>query len=486
MVKTLLVYPSPTGHAAPPLGIVYLAAVAKNKGYNVEVLDSNTLEDDKDFIKIIKNSKPDIIGFSVQSMFVEKAFEYAKFAKEILPDSKVIFGGPHASVMPTETLQNPNVDMCMVGESEISFVQLLDAMNNGERLDEVGNLFYKDKKGKVKFTKRLPFIEDLDTIPVPERDLLPMEYYFKNIHPAPIITPYTHIITSRGCPFNCNFCQPTSDTMWGKKIRHRSPKAVCDEIEYLLKKYKLNMLEISADTFTANSKWVMELCKEITRRKIKIPWIATARVGTVTYEVLKEMKKAGCISVYVGVESGSQKILDILGKGTTVEQIIQYFKWCNELGIITNTSVMVGSPGETKETIMETINLIKKIKPDYLVAYITTPLPGTNLYNYALEEGMLDYKSLSQLDKHHSALKIEGLTKEEIIKWRDRIYMEYAKLRLKYLFDPKKLYLSKWMLKRISTLRYVRFKSVRRSYQLLHTPHKSFIKKAIEVIIKSV
>lgn len=485
MLRTLLVYPSPTRHAAPPLGIAYLASVAKEHGYDVSILDSNVLDGDDDFVIRLKSFKPGLIGFSVQTMFVEHAFKYAKLAKDALPGSIVVFGGPHASVMPSETLQNPSVDMCMVGEAEVSFVQLLDALSNGGKFDDVGNLFYKDEKGEVKFTKRLPFIEDLDTIPFPDRSQLPMAHYLKNIQPPPLIMPYTHMMINRGCPFNCNFCQPTSDNMWGKKVRYRSPKSVCDEMEYLLKEYKINMIDIGGDTFTANNRWVLDLCAEIRKRKIKVPWIASAKIGSVTYDVLREMKNAGCFAVFVGVESGSQKILDAMDKSVKVEQIVQYFKWCNNLGIITNTSFMVGYPGETDETVMETIDLIKKVKPDYLVAYITTPIPGTNLYSFACSHGMVEYQSMAELDKHHSTLKIDTMTKDQIIEWRDKIYMEYAKLRLKYLFDPKKAYLTKWMFGRILTLRHVSISSFKKSYQLLHTPHKNPVKKVVEMFIKA-
>lgn len=484
MVRTLLVYPSRTRHPLPPLGIAYLAAVLRKNDYDVKIIDVNSLESDEEFRDKIRDYNPGIIGFTAQTMNIEDAFYYTNIAKEVLPNIPIIYGGPHPSVMPEEILKNDNIDMCMVGESEISFLKLIKTLEGSEQLKDVPNLYYKDR-GVIKKTERCNFVEDLDSLPWPARDMLPMEDYLRKIPAPPMIMPYTHVIINRGCPFNCKFCQPTSHTMWGRKVRYRNPKNVCDEIEHLIEEYKIKMIDIEADTFTVDKKWVKMFCEEYKNRKIQIPWIAAAKVGSVDYITLKAMKDAGCVAVSVGVESGSQEMLDKLGKGVKVGEIIQYFRWCNKLGLITNTSFMVGSPGETKQTLDATMRLIKEIKPDYFVSYITTPLPGTELYDVALNEGIIDFKNYSELDKHHTTLNLDGLTNQDIVDYRNKMYSEYAKLRLSYLFDKNKVYLHKQMLKRIISLRHAKLGSVKSSYTMLHTQTKNPIRKVYEMVIKS-
>lgn len=488
MVKTVLVYPSETKHTFPPLGIAYLAAVLRENNHEVRLIDQNELSDDKEFIQKLKQYNPDLIGFSVQTTSLNIAFRYAEMAKQELPNSFLIFGGPHASIMPEEVIKNRNVDACMIGEAEETIIQLVDALEKNRGLSNVNNLYYKEK-GKVKQTERMPFIQDLDKIPFPARDLLPMHIYLKNIPPAPWLAPHTHLMVNRGCPFNCAFCQPTGKIMWGLNTRYRSPTNVINEMVMLKEKYKIKMLDVSADTLTVDKKWVYEFCSQIKERKVDLPWATNARVGTVDYNMLKAMKEAGLLTIHQGVESGSPYILNtILKKGINIQDIIKYFDWCKELGIITYANFLVGSPGETKETLNATIRLIRRIKPDYLVTYITTPIPGTDLYTYAKENNLLTFSDFDMLDYHHTnVMKLEHLTQEEIKQYRNKVYEEYAKIKLKNAIDPHKGYLRKAMLKRIiSMARNVEFRTIKKSYNMLNTEEKNPIKRVKEMIIKGI
>jgi len=277
--------------------------------------------------------------------------------------------------------------------------------------------------------------------------------------------------------------------MWGRMVRKRSPKSLCDEAELVIEKYKPNILHFSSDTFTVDKKWVLSFCGEIKKRGIDVPWVVGSRVDTVDYDMLKHMKVAGCVWLGLGVESGSQKILDFYNKGTTVEKIKQCMKWCNELGILTMANVMFGAPIETRETMEETIKLIKETKPDVVSPYFTNPICGTHLYDYAVERGLLqtdDYEKLSRHNKNN--MKLENVTYDELQIYRDRLLREYLKMKLTYFINPmamiRKKYFLKMILKRIWSLRKTKYDAYKKSYVMLKTYHKNPISKIFEMFIK--
>jgi len=231
------------------------------------------------------------------------------------------------------------------------------------------------------------------------------------------------VYTSRGCPYRCNFCQPILITLFGPKVRYQSPEKVADSIEFLVKKFKLDSFVFTDDTFAFHQERVVDICKEIIRRKIPIIWRCQTRVN-LTRSTLEYMKKAGCIFVAFGVESGSQKILDNVNKAATVQQAIDVFKNCKELGLLTHAYLMVGNLGETKETIQETINLIKTIKPFSWNVSISTPYPGTYLYEYATKNNLLVSRDWSKYDHILSTtvgIKHEGLTQDDLVASRAAI-----------------------------------------------------------------
>lgn len=484
-MKTLLIYPSRTRHSLPPLGVAYVASVLRENSFPVKIVDFNSLQNDDDVIPIFNSYQPDLVGFSVQTNAFDLALVYAKKFKEINPNVIVVFGDPHPSVLPEMILDNSSIDIYVIGEGEAIFLNLLKSLEYKKNYYDVKGIVYK-KEGKICKNEREPFIQDLDSLPYPARDLLPMDVYLRNIPPPPLSMPFTHVLAMRGCSFNCNYCQPTNNIMWGRAVRKRSPEKICDEIEFIKDKYKLKSLDLSAETFTIDKKWAHAFCDEFKKRKIDLSWVSTARINTVDYELLKKMKSANCLVINPGVESGSQRVLNSLRKGITISQIKDYFKWCNELNLITNANFMVGNLDDDVESLEETLKLIKEIKPDYLTAYITNPLPGTDLYTEAVAKNLINFEDFSCVNRHNSGnLKLNNLTNEQVVKYRDKIYDTYFHMRLGYFLNPKKFYLHKNMIKRIISLRRMRFKAVKKSYNLLQTTKTSPLKKIREMIIKA-
>lgn len=489
-IKITLVYPSPTRHTSPPLGVAYIAAVLRENGYSVNIIDFNDVKDEDDFRARITSYKPDIVGFSVQTNFAEFSFKYAQMVKEILPEVFVVFGGSHPSVLPEDTIKREFIDAIAIGEADYSFLDLAKAIDNKTPLKDVKGIWYKAKDGKVIKNERREFIQDLDELPMPARDLLPMDIYLKNVPVPPMPMPFTHLMANRGCPFSCKFCQPTSHTMFGLKVRYRGYKKVVDELEYLIKTYKIKSASIGGDTLTVDKQWIACLCNEIIKRKIKIPWVAGVRADTVNYETLRLMKKAGCLMLQVGLESGSQKILNDINKGITLQQGRDCFKWMNQLGIVASANFMIGNLNDTKETLEESIKFMKSLRLDTLNVFITNPLPGTRLYDDVLSAGLIRTNEFKDLTRHHLGnIKLKNLTDKDLDGYKDKFFREYFKMRLSYLFNPylfyKKRHLHYAFLKRIISLRHMGFGAVKKSYTHLNTTKKNPLSKIYEMMIKS-
>ena len=225
------------------------------------------------------------------------------------------------------------------------------------------------------------------------------------------------------------------------------------------------------------------------KRKISIPWFAAARIGTVDYGLLKDMKEAGCISVGQGVESGSQRILNLLNKGITTDEIKDYFRWCRQLKIVTVSNYMIGSPEETKETMDESLSMMKETKPDYFGLYITNPIPGTYLYDSAAEQGLLNFSTFSDIDRHHIGnLKLKYIDEDDIKRYREKMYNLYLRLKLSYIFNPfaMRFYLINLIFRRILSFRKVKGKAIQKAYKYMYTYKVNTLEKIKEIIIKAI
>ena len=398
-MKVLFVNPPQTaskykfmGVIAPPLGIAYMAGVLQENNIDVEILDASA--EDMGF-EDVKNElfkrKPDLVALTALTPTIGRALETAQVVKETLPNSIVVMGGYHPTFNFIETLEDENVDIVIRGEGEYIMLNLVQALENHSNLHDVKGIVFEDKNSKeVVITPEAPLIDNLDEIPFPALNLLPLKKY----RLLDMDTHMATMITTRGCPMQCSFC--SSAAMHGRKIRERSVKNIVDEIEYLKTTYDIDTIAFMDDTFTLKKRKVIAICDEILKRNIKIMWGCTSRVDTLDETLLKKMKEAGCITIFIGVESADQQQLDKMCKNTTVTKIENAFKIANQLKIRTIASVALGMPGDSKEIMNKTIKFVHKLKPNYALYSLATPYPGTKFYKESFEKNLIKIKDWSK------------------------------------------------------------------------------------------
>ena len=398
-MKVLFVNPPQTaskykfmGVIAPPLGIAYMAGVLQENHIDVEILDASAEDMDfKDVEKELLKRKPDLVALTALTPTIGRALETAQVVKETLPDSIVVMGGYHPTFNFIETLEDENVDIVIRGEGEYIMLNLVQALENQSSLHDVKGIVFEDKNSKeIVVNPEAPLIQDLDELPFPALNLLPMKKY----RLLDMDTHMTTMITTRGCPMQCSFC--SSAAMHGKKIRERSVENIVDEIEYLKTNYDIDTIAFMDDTFTLKKRKVMAICDEILKRNIEIMWGCTSRVDTLDEKLLKKMIEAGCITIFIGVESADQQQLDNMCKNTTIAKIENAFKIAHKLKIRTIASVALGMPGDTKEIMNKTVKFVHKLKPNYAIYSLATPYPGTRFYKEAFEKNLIKIKDWSK------------------------------------------------------------------------------------------
>ena len=355
---------------SPPLGLAFLAAALERAGVDVRVLDLVVNPYGREWLAdYLSEYQPDIVGATSVTMSFDSAMAVLEDVKGINPEIRTVMGGPHVSFRAVESMKEfPALDFIIQGEGEESVVELTAAVARGSGFEDILGLVFRRDGGIVCTETRLPGI-DVNSLPVPARHLLPLGRY-RTLGMAISMT------TSRGCPFNCIFC--VGRKMVGAKVRYRDPLKVVDEFEYL-STLGFHQINIADDLFTANKKHCIDVCDEMLRRGIKSKWTSFARVDTVSPEVLFKMKEAGCTAVSFGVESGVPEILKTIRKGITLDQVIAAVKMCTDADVIPHASFILGLPGETPETIRQTVAFGERIK-ELGVSHgfhLLAPFPGT-------------------------------------------------------------------------------------------------------------
>ena len=451
----------------PPLGIAYIASMLEKNGHAVNIMDYAFFSDNE-LEEKVKMLKPDVIGFSTDSISYGNLRHYVNIVKNASPNSLIIAGGPHPTMFPELTINEASVDIVVIGEGELSTVELLDCIQNKKDFSALDGIVYKDKKNdKIVIIPKTKYIEDLDILPYPARHLLDIKKYLNTTPDIPMGLRTMVIYGSRGCNGNCIYCQPVLRNLFGKKMRFRSPEKIVDEIEHLMDKYKTKNFYFADDEFLFNThEWIEQLCHEIKKRNLKINWQCQARIDHAQRDILKIMKEAGCFSINFGVESGSQKILNYMRKGYRAEKILNAFKICQELKIITTANFMFGTPNESKETLNETFEIIKQAKPDFMRVSITTPTPGSDLYKELVNSDRINIKSWEDFNRWViNPIKLENLTQEEIKEFIDAIFSYYKKNFLLNLLNPYMFFFKK---------RYFYFVVIKRFFNLFSKPKLLF------------
>lgn len=426
------------GGKSAPLNLAYLASyLRKEKPYTkISILDCENLRLKYPEIENrIKEYQPDVMGITMPTPVYTQGLEVAKIAKWINPNIKVVVGGPHPTAFPKEVSGEPCIDAAVYGEGEKTFTNLVDAFENGYSLKSIKGIAYNTYLNPPQ-----PLIENLDTIPFPARDLLPLDVYYAPPTKRETNTPNANIISSRGCPYNCTYCM--SRIIWQKKVRFRSVQNVIDEIKECINKYGRGEFNFNDELFTLNRKRTLEFCDMVAKCDLRISWVCALRVDYVWGDVLYKMKEAGCKKVMFGFESGSQKVLDLMKKGTTLKQAEEAVKTTKRIGIKTSGAFMIGNIGETEETVRETINFAKKLNVDTVSFYVASPYPGTEFYNTAKEKGYLRkglrWKDFSLIiGQAKPPLNLPGMTSQRIAYWQKRAYREYY-LNPKFLWTRLK------------------------------------------------
>jgi anaerobic magnesium-protoporphyrin IX monomethyl ester cyclase len=357
---------------SPPLGLAYLAAALSAAGIEVKILDLVVFPYKRTMLQsLLENFKPRIVGLTAVTMTFDFAMKVVRDIKQLDPDILTVMGGPHVSFCARETLRAfPDLDLIALGEGERTVVDLCRTADSGNSWGKVKGIAFR-KGADICFSEKRERIAELDSLPVPARHLLPLGRYRALGMPV-------SLTTSRGCPFKCIFC--VGRKMVGPRVRYRSPAKVVDELEYL-NTLNFHQINIADDLFTANKHHCLAVCDEITKRGLKLTWTSFARVDTVTDEILTRMKAAGCSAVSFGIESGNPQILKTIKKGITLAQVTAAVDMCRRAGITPFASFILGLPGETPQTIQETMDFGAQLKDLGLSFgfHLLAPFPGTEI-----------------------------------------------------------------------------------------------------------
>jgi anaerobic magnesium-protoporphyrin IX monomethyl ester cyclase len=392
-------------------GIGSISSVLKQGGHSTSLLYLSQEISQEELIRRVEKLKPDLIGFSTGTHQWRFVREYSRWLKDSLK-LPIICGGIHPTLAPEEVISEPGIDMLCRGEGEHVLLELANNMEEGKDITQIQNLWIKGPRDDIIKNPLRPLIPDLDSLPFPDRDL----YDYGNLLKE---NAYEHMLmASRGCPYRCSYCcSPALNQLYsgkGPPVRTRSPQNVIEELTMLQYKYRVESFFFMDETFTLNHRWLSEFCQLYQGRFIK-PFKVFVRVETVNEEILRLLKETGCSTLLIGVESGNEEIRrKIMNRGMKNEDIIRVFQMADKIGIKTWNFNLLGVPGETKETIQETIDLNIKISPDHIQNSVFFPYPGTELYNLCEREGYLTGEERTSYFDDRPVINLPTISREEI------------------------------------------------------------------------
>ncbi len=394
--KELLVIPP-----LPPSDLMYLASVAEKAGLEAKIRDYSQ---GGDYVKDLKEFQPDYLLINAATPTLQHDLEALKIAKEVLPDVITFAKGAAFLTISNDVMRDCDaLDVIIFGEAEETLRELLEGKNKSEIL----GIYYREN-GEIKFTGQRPFIENLDEIPFPARHLVD-----NSIYRRPDNNKVQAVVkVSRGCPFHCFFCLATPVS--GAKVRKRSPENIVAEIRECVEKYGITNFVFWSDIFNIDRDWTISLCNAIIESGLKITWSANTRADTADFEMAKIMYKSGCRLVSVGVESGSQYMLDKIGKKIKLDDVRRTVSIFKKAKIRIYNYFVIGLPWETEETIEETIRFAIELNSDFISFYTATPLPGSRFYDYAKENNLFDKETSFENAYYYPAVNTHTLSRDRV------------------------------------------------------------------------
>lgn len=376
------------GGFIPPLGLMSIASYAREKGYQTEILDTGVEGmDSEGLARILQEKRYNVIGIPCFTNTARYTFDTAALVKKILPDSLVVIGGVHATVLPERTLEEcPDSDIVVIGEGELTFVELLEWRSKKDRkLEDIAGIVYRDGAG-LKKTQARRFIDDLDSLPIGAYDLLKLEKYTP--HPTQYKRlPSFPILTTRGCPFSCTFC--SASKVLGKKLRVRSLDSVFREIDLLVRQYGAKGLYIQDSSFVTSRRYVVDFCERLLQGKYNLSWMCNARVDQIDEELLALMKSSGCWQITFGIESANEASLKLIKKNQDKKMIVKAVEAVRKAGMQIMACYILGLPGETGRDVENTINFARSLATQTALFFLPVPYPGTELLEQCKSDGGL-------------------------------------------------------------------------------------------------
>ncbi|OGW25946.1 MAG: hypothetical protein A2X59_12330 [Nitrospirae bacterium GWC2_42_7] len=392
-IDVLLIKPDFNDIAVMPhLGLGYLASALAAKGMSVQIHDNTLLEyDDHRMVGLIKEVAPRVVGIYAATPMIKRALEIAGLARKVSTDILTVMGGPHPSCTVEETLHCKDLDVVVIGEGEESFPQVVASHIGGSKdFSDIEGCAFKNDKHEIVLSPPREMIKDLDSLPFPALDMMPIELYFKKRSNFGVLQKNSRslpIIASRGCPSNCTFCQ----RFLGKKFRVRSAENIVDELVYMKNKFNVTEFNFLDDNFTLHKRRVLEVCDLIHKKGLKITFRFPngVREDFLDEDILRALKSVGCYHLDFGIESGSQKVLDLMKKGKKIEKIAEKVHLCKKNGFKLSASFLFGTPGETLGDMEESIRFAVSLPLDSASFGTVIPFPGTELRKEVIEKGYL-------------------------------------------------------------------------------------------------
>jgi radical SAM superfamily enzyme YgiQ (UPF0313 family) len=421
-LKTTLIYPGIAGHGFESLqqgmeagwishGLARLSAAAKAQGFDVDLIDLRALSSWDHFREVLAERDPDVVGATMMSVDYNPATQAIAIAKQVKPELISVIGGPHVTIALEDALQIPHVDYLVIREGEVTFPHLLWLIEGGDSPP------HRVLRGEP---------PDLDAIPFADRDLFLDEWkqwgYDLDSPEVPFVPelppPFATVIAGRGCLYNCAFCKPGEDYLFGKRTRRRSVDNVIAELHGLVGKYRLASFMFHDDCLTEDREWVIEFTEKYVAEEFDMPFFCQSRADILVRheDMVARMADAGLRGYFIGFESGNDRVLKFIRKGTTVEQNLEAARICRKYGIKIWANYMMGLPTETEEEVMDTVRLMKEIDPDYYSPAFFTPHPGTDLYDYAVQHNLSRITNYDSYRRNPTEPKIKGQD-YEFLKW---------------------------------------------------------------------